>query len=192
MLARRADEAGWDLTHVEEEGLLHVYPILPIIPEARRAFRQNARLPPMTGVRALSFAELDPVTAYAVWRLRQRVFVVEQRAPYPDLDGRDLEPTTRHLLVEESGELVAYLRLLDDGVEARIGRVVVAPEARGRGYADELMRVAMLETGDRPVVLDAQTGLAGWYATFGFEVTGPEFDDDGVLHLPMRREGTPA
>jgi ElaA protein len=145
----------------------------------------------MTGVRALSFAELDPVTAYAVWRLRQRVFVVEQRAPYPDLDGRDLEPTTRHLLVEESGELVAYLRLLDDGVEARIGRVVVAPEARGRGYADELMRVAMLETGDRPVVLDAQTGLAGWYATFGFEVTGPEFDDDGVLHLPMRREGPP-
>ncbi len=41
MLARRADEAGWDLTHVEEEGLLHVYPILPIIPEARRAFRQT-------------------------------------------------------------------------------------------------------------------------------------------------------
>ena len=67
--------------------------------------------------------------------------------------------------------------------------MVVAPEARGRGYADELMRAAMLETGDRAVVLDAQTGLAGWYATFGFEVTGPEFDDDGVLHLPMRREG---
>ncbi len=41
LLARRAAEAGWDLTHVEEEGLLHVYPILPIIPEARRAFRQT-------------------------------------------------------------------------------------------------------------------------------------------------------
>jgi ElaA protein len=139
-------------------------------------------------VEVLTFAELDPATAYAVWRLRQRVFVVEQRAPYPDLDGRDLEPATRHLLVKEAGELVAYLRLLDDVAEARIGRVVVAPEARGRGYADELMRAALLETGDRAVVLDAQTGLAGWYATFGFEVTGPEFDDDGVLHLPMRRE----
>ena len=41
LLARRAAEAGWSLTHVEEEGLLHVYPILPIIPEARRAFRQT-------------------------------------------------------------------------------------------------------------------------------------------------------
>ena len=114
-------------------------------------------------VEVMTFAELDPATAYAVWPLRQRVFVVEQRAPYPDLDGRDPEPSTRHLLVREAGELVAYLRLLDDGAEARIGRVVVAPEARGRGYADELMRAAMLETGDRAVVLDAQTGLAGWY-----------------------------
>ena len=34
-------------------------------------------------VEVLTFAELDPATAYAVWRLRQRVFVVEQRAPTP-------------------------------------------------------------------------------------------------------------
>ena len=41
LLVRRAEEAGWDLTYVEEDGLLHVYPILPVIPEARRAFRQT-------------------------------------------------------------------------------------------------------------------------------------------------------
>lgn len=35
-LARLAGETGWDLTYVEEPGLLHVYPILRI-PEARRA-----------------------------------------------------------------------------------------------------------------------------------------------------------
>lgn len=40
LLARRAAEAGWDLTSVEEPGLLHVYGLLPLIPEARRAFRQ--------------------------------------------------------------------------------------------------------------------------------------------------------
>ena len=39
LLARRAAEAGWDLTYVEEPGLLHVYPILPFIPEARQAWR---------------------------------------------------------------------------------------------------------------------------------------------------------
>ena len=41
LLARRAAEAGWDLTYVEEPGLIHVYPQLPIVPEARRAFRQT-------------------------------------------------------------------------------------------------------------------------------------------------------
>ena len=40
--------------------------------------------------------------------------------------------------------------------------------------------------GDRDVVLDAQTPLAAWYESFGFEVTGAEFLDDGIPHLPMR------
>jgi len=39
LLARRAAAAGWDLTYVEQPGLLHVYPILPFIPEARQAWR---------------------------------------------------------------------------------------------------------------------------------------------------------
>ena len=39
LLARRAAQAGWDLTYVERPGLLHVYPILPLIPEARQAWR---------------------------------------------------------------------------------------------------------------------------------------------------------
>ncbi len=39
LLARRAAEAGWGLTYVEEPDLIHVYPLLPGIPEARRAWR---------------------------------------------------------------------------------------------------------------------------------------------------------
>jgi ElaA protein len=139
-------------------------------------------------VRILTFDELDASTAYGVWRLRQQVFVVEQQSPYPDLDGRDREPTTRHLLSEADDTLVAYARVLDDGEWARIGRVLVALEARGRGLADELVRTALEEViGDREVRLDAQTGLRDWYASYGFVVTGPEFDEDGVFHVPMRR-----
>lgn len=37
-LATRAAEAGWDLTYVEEPGAIHVYPLLPGIPEAARAW----------------------------------------------------------------------------------------------------------------------------------------------------------
>ena len=39
LLAERAAAAGWDLTYVEQPGLLHVYPLLPFIPEARSAWR---------------------------------------------------------------------------------------------------------------------------------------------------------
>jgi len=41
LLVRRAAEAGWDLAYVEEPDLIHVYPILPFIPEARRAWRRT-------------------------------------------------------------------------------------------------------------------------------------------------------
>jgi ElaA protein len=141
-------------------------------------------------VRVLAFADLDARTAYDVWRLRQAVFVVEQACPYPDLDGRDVEPGTRHVLLTGPGdEVVGYLRLLDDGAVARIGRVVLTPAARGGGRADALMQAALAECAGRPVVLDAQSPLERWYARFGFVVTGPEFLEDGIPHLPMRREG---
>jgi ElaA protein len=138
-----------------------------------------------------TFEDLDARTAYALWRLRQQVFVVEQQSPYPDLDGRDLEPTTRHVLVSEGGELIACLRVLDDGSHARIGRVAVSPAARGRGLARDLMAAALAEIGDREIRLDAQTGLTDWYAGYGFEISGPEFVEDGVAHRPMRRPRTP-
>jgi ElaA protein len=135
----------------------------------------------------LAFDDLDLRTAYAVWQLRADVFVVEQDCAYRDLDGRDDEPGTRHLVLRDGPAVVGYLRVLDEGDQARIGRVVLARAARGRGLADPLLRAALAEIGDRPAVLDAQTPLVGWYATFGFQVAGPEFLDDGIPHVPMRR-----
>lgn len=41
LLARRAGESTWELTYVEEPDLLHVYPLLPFIPEAARAWRRT-------------------------------------------------------------------------------------------------------------------------------------------------------
>jgi len=39
LMRDQAASAGWDYTYVEEPGLMHVYPLLPI-PEAKRAFEQ--------------------------------------------------------------------------------------------------------------------------------------------------------
>ena len=137
---------------------------------------------------AVPFEQLDARTAYDVWRLRQAVFVVEQECPYPDLDGRDTEGGTRHVALEsDDGILLGYARVLDDGSTWRIGRVVLAADARGRGLADQLVRTALSVCSGRDVVLDAQSPLAGWYTSFGFAVDGREFVEDGIPHVPMRR-----
>ena len=134
----------------------------------------------------MAFAELPPRIAYEVWRLRQDVFVVEQMCPYADLDGRDVEPSTRHLILREEQAVLGTLRILDDDPVWRIGRVVLAPRSRGKGLADIMMTAALAATGDRDVVLDAQAPLAGWYGRLGFDVVGDEFVEDGIPHLPMR------
>ena len=40
LLAERAAEAGWDLTYLEEPDLIHVYPLLPFIPEAKASRKE--------------------------------------------------------------------------------------------------------------------------------------------------------
>ncbi|MDI1464981.1 GNAT family N-acetyltransferase [Catellatospora sp. KI3] len=141
--------------------------------------------------RTASFQDLDAATLYRLLKLRVDVFVVEQKCAYPELDGRDLEPGTRHLWYEVDRQPVAYLRMLADPGEGavvhRIGRVVTAPEARGGGLAGQLLTAALAAIGEEPVVLDAQSHLAAFYTKYGFAPTGPEFLDDGIPHLPMRR-----
>lgn len=136
------------------------------------------------------FADLDAATLYALLRLRTDVFVVEQECAYPELDGRDTEPGTRHLWLRDGpgAEPLGYLRILEepDG-SARIGRVCVAAKARGAGLAGRLMSVALDVVGARRCVLDAQSHLTGFYAGFGFAPTGPGFDEDGIPHVPMAR-----
>ncbi|WP_212845807.1 GNAT family N-acetyltransferase [Catellatospora sp. IY07-71] len=141
--------------------------------------------------RTASFQDLDAAALYALLKLRVDVFVVEQECPYPELDGRDTEPGARHLWYEVDRKPVAYLRLLTDdtpeGTVYRIGRVVTAPEARGDGLAGQLLTAALAVVGDAPVVLDAQAHLAKFYAKYGFAPSGPEFLEDGIPHIPMRR-----
>jgi ElaA protein len=152
--------------------------------------------------------EIVPETLYRILWLRLTVFVVEQEAAYPELDGRDIEPDAELFWAEDDGEPVATLRVLHDDSDAghgggdaggptrrdgvaRIGRVATAEPARGRGIAAELMRRAVARCEERwpqhPIVLDAQQHLGDWYARFGFAISGAAFEEDGIPHIPMRR-----
>jgi ElaA protein len=139
-------------------------------------------------LRMARFAELTPFEVYGLCRLRVDVFVVEQECPYPELDGRDVEPSTVHLWFEQDGEVLATIRVLDDGAARVIGRVATARGARGQGLAAALIRRGIELCDGAAIDIGAQAYLEGWYEQFGFRRSGPGYLEDGIPHIPMRRE----
>ena len=139
-------------------------------------------------LRQARFAELTPFEVYGLCRLRVDVFVVEQECPYPELDGRDLEPATVHLWLQSGDEIAATIRELDDGASRAIGRVATAAGFRGQGLAARLITEGIALCGEVPITLGAQSHLEGWYERFGFRRSGPGYVEDGIPHVPMRRE----
>ncbi len=151
--------------------------------------------PPNVQFRWVSFEALDLRELYAIMRLRQEVFVVEQHCNYLDADG--LDDRSMHLLGTLDGELVAYVRALPKGLAyaeyPAIGRVITAPAVRGKGLGRPLMREAMerlWETwGAGPIKLSAQAHLAEYYGSLGFSVCGEGYLEDEIPHVPMLHPG---
>ena len=136
--------------------------------------------------------DLTPSALYGLLELRVEVFVVEQKCAYPELDGRDLEQDTRHFWLEQDGDVIATVRLLEEHEEGktfRIGRLCTKHEFRGLGHTTRLLQAALAEVGSDKCVLNAQSYLEDLYAKHGFKTVGPEFALDGIPHVPMQRGG---
>ncbi len=139
-----------------------------------------------------AFGELTVDDLYALLRLRQEVFVVEQDCPYLDADG--LDRLASHIFRVDDEAVVACARIFAPGVRTQaavIGRVVVARSLRGRGIGRELMLRAIdaIEHVHGPTVmcLGAQQYLQRFYESFGFVRDGEDYLEDNIVHLPMRR-----
>lgn len=132
--------------------------------------------------------DLSAEQLHRILAVRTAVFVVEQNCPYQEVDGPDLDPGTTHLWIEDEHGIASYLRILSEDDVARIGRVLTREDQRRTGVSSKLMAVAIERIGARVSVLSAQTYLTGYYERFGYEATGPEFIEDGIPHVPMRRE----
>jgi ElaA protein len=134
-----------------------------------------------------AFAELTVDELYAIIALRERVFVVEQACVYLDADGRD--QAARHIWLEDPA-ILAYARVVPAGLklpQVSIGRVIIAPEARGRGLGRTLMERALASVAGAPVALSAQAHLEKFYASLGFARTSDIYDEDGIPHVDMLR-----
>lgn len=147
---------------------------------------------------ALSLDEL-----YQILSLRQQVFVVEQNCAYQDADGED--PLAIHLMCFADNTLLAYARMFSVQPEAtrdatlahgassdahRIGRVIVAPQARGQQLGRQLMQraieLAFAADANSDILVGAQTYLLDFYHSLGFVSEGAEYLEDGIPHQDMR------
>ena len=125
----------------------------------------------------------------AALELRERVFCGEQGVSVEaDRDGRDAECV--HIVAVRDGRVIGTCRLLFDGRVARLGRLAVEPEQRGRGVAGAILReadrVALAGRAER-IALHAQTYALSLYRDNGYTERGPRFTEEGIEHVAMEK-----
>ena len=141
-----------------------------------------------------TFKQLSLDELYDALKLRIDVFVVEQTCYYPDLDNLDRHPETRHIfLYDEQGEMIAYARVLAQGVcyqtYPAIGRVIIAEQARGKGVAHQLIQKSLTVCSEffpnQNIKISAQEHLEAFYHSHGFNKCSEMYLEDGIPHISM-------
>jgi ElaA protein len=138
---------------------------------------------------ARPFAALAREEIHDLVRLRLEVFVVEQRITVEnELDGLDVQ--AEHVLGKTpDGRVVATARLVPVEGAVKVGRIVVDRAWRGRGVGRALMLHVDQHLGARGGVMSAQAHLVGWYESLGWRAEGPVYDEAGIPHRLLRRDG---
>jgi predicted GNAT family N-acyltransferase len=131
----------------------------------------------------------DPHEVAAALELRKRVFCGEQGVSLEaERDGRDREAL--HVVALAKDGVLGTCRVLVDGEVARLGRMAVAPDLRGRGIGTAVLREAeelARDAGARWMMLHAQVDARGVYDRAGYEQCGAPFVEEGIDHVAMEK-----
>lgn len=137
------------------------------------------------------FDDLSIHELYDILQLREEVFQIEQDCIYKDIDDKDKK--CYHLMLYNNNELVAYCRLVPEGVSysgyVSIGRVVSKTAYRKEGFGKLLMTKAMEKMMQifpyLPIKISAQLYLQKFYESYGFIVEGEWYIEDEIPHIAM-------
>lgn len=135
-----------------------------------------------------SLHEMTPMQVHQLYKLRVDVFVAEQNCPFNEIDDQDANPETRHILAFDGETLAGCARVFPTESGSRFGRFVVHPDFRRSGLGPQIVRTGIeyTERFDGDLIVEAQSGLVGYYEQFGLVAEGEEFLDTGVPHRKMR------
>jgi len=127
----------------------------------------------------------DEASLEKVFAIRREVFVGEQNCP-PELEWEFEDESTHFLaLVDDIPAGAARWRKTDKGY--KLERFAVLKDFRGLGLAQQIVRTVLddLPAGADYVYLNAQVQAVSLYEKFGFEKTGPQFEEAGIQHYKM-------
>jgi predicted GNAT family N-acyltransferase len=125
-------------------------------------------------------ADLDKVFA-----VRREVFVIEQDCP-PELEW-EFEDESTHFLATVDGEAAGACRWRKTDKGYKLERFAVLQKFRGFGIGQALVKTVLadLPKDAQYIYLHAQVQAVSLYKKFGFEQTGPEFEEAGIRHYKM-------
>jgi aspartate racemase len=128
----------------------------------------------------------------AAFALRIAVFCDEQGVPR-DAEIDEHEDAATHVVALEGGRVIGTMRWrpICGGARAKIERVAVASDRRGRGIGAALMQFALARLDAmklKDTVLHAQVHARAFYESLGYVAEGEPFEEDGILHIGMRRK----
>lgn len=126
--------------------------------------------------------EEDLEKAFAI---RHEVFVSGQNCP-ADLEHAN-EEESNHFLATVDGEPAGASRWRKAGDGYKLERFAVLEKFRGFGVGQALVKAVLqdLPADADYVYLNAQTPAVSLYKRFGFETSGPEFEEAGMMHYKM-------
>lgn len=141
----------------------------------------------------LLFNDLTIRTLYDLMKARVDVFVVEQNCPYPELDGIDTLPDTKHLFAMDNNQPAAYARVIAPHASypdhSSIGRVLVVAEYRkdklGHTLIKQAIQTALASWPNTPIKIGAQSRLENFYQAHGFKTVSEPYIEDGIEHISM-------
>jgi len=122
--------------------------------------------------------------------VRGIVFMEEQGVSYA-IEKDSEEHRALHIIGELAGEPIAAARIRFQCKFAKIERLAVRRQWRGRGYGNRLLDFALAAArrqGFRKFKLHAQTTAQTFYAKQGFEAVGDIFLEADIKHQLMVKE----
>lgn len=146
----------------------------------------------LTSSMQMTCAEITaPPDLQDCFSLRRRVFVDEQNVPADlEMDGNDM--VARHFALKADNTIIATCRVRRLGSAAKIERMAVLKDYRGKGIGNELMKYVLQQltsAGDIQLLkLSSQADAVPFYERLNFKKRGPEYMEAGIPHYEMTRE----